>query len=121
MGPHLPFVGMAKEKHRLNLALSTGDPLLPLGPQGSGKTRVIQEALSSDSQVLYIPWAPTSHELVTAMARALIAARHAGFINPGFISPGFVSMAKPAPIRVLIRPLIRMPGSRIKPVCVSKG
>jgi MoxR-like ATPase len=58
MEPDLPFVGMAKEVQRLSLAFATGDPLLLLGPQGSGKTRLIQEALSSNHHVLYIAGEP---------------------------------------------------------------
>ena len=81
MEPQLPFVGMAKEIERLSLAFATGDPLLLLGPQGSGKTRLIEEALSGNRHVLYIAWEPTLHALLTAMARALIAARHADFIS----------------------------------------
>jgi len=77
----LPHVGMAREKQRLSLAFATGDPLLLLGPQGSGKTRLIQEALSTHREVLYIAWAPNLHALLTAMARTLIATRHAGFIS----------------------------------------
>jgi hypothetical protein len=86
MEPHLPFVGMAKEIHRLRLAFGAGDPLLLLGPPGSGKTRIVQEALSGNRQVLYIAWEPTLHGLLIAMARALMAARHAGFIRRA--SPG---------------------------------
>jgi hypothetical protein len=81
MESHLPFVGMAKERRSLSLALETADPLLLLGPQGSGKTRLIEEALSSNHHVLYVAWVPSLHALLTAMARALIAARHEGFIN----------------------------------------
>jgi hypothetical protein len=81
MEPDLPFVGMAKEVQRLSLAFDAGDSLLLLGPQGSGKTRVIQEALSGNRRVLYIAWQPTLHALLAAMARALMAARHAGFIR----------------------------------------
>jgi hypothetical protein len=81
MEPHLPFVGMAKERQRLSLAFETGDPLLLLGPQGSGKTTLIQEALSSNTRVLYIAWAPTLHALLTAMARTLIGAHHTSFIS----------------------------------------
>jgi len=77
----LPFVGMAKEMQRLSLAFRVGDPLLLLGPQGSGKTRLIQEALSSNNHVLHIAWEPTPHALLIAMARALIAARHRVFIR----------------------------------------
>jgi len=77
----LPHVGMAREKQRLSLAFATGDPLLLLGPQGSGKTRLIQESLSTHRQVLYIAWAPNLHALLTTMARSLIVTRHAGFIS----------------------------------------
>ena len=81
MEPQIPFIGMAKETERLSSAFGAGDPLLLLGPQGSGKTRLIQEALSGNRRVLYIAWQPTLHALLTAMARALMAARHAGFIR----------------------------------------
>ena len=81
MEPQLPFIGMAKEKQRLSLAFGTGDPLLVLGPHGSGKTRLIQEAFLNNHHMLYIAWAPTLHALLTAMARALIAARHADFLR----------------------------------------
>jgi hypothetical protein len=81
MEPQLPFVGMVREIERLSLAFATGDPLLLLGPQGSGKTRLVQETLSGNSQVLYIAWEPTLHALLTAMARALIDERHAAFVS----------------------------------------
>lgn len=77
----LPFVGMAKEMQRLRLAFAAGDPLVLLGPQGSGKTRLIREALSSNHHVLYVAWVPTLHALLTAMARVLIAARHSDFLR----------------------------------------
>jgi hypothetical protein len=81
MDHHLPVVGMTKERQRLSFAFASGDPLLLLGPQGSGKTTIIQEALSSNQHVLYIAWVPTLHALLTAMARALISTRHSGFIS----------------------------------------
>jgi hypothetical protein len=81
MEPQLPFVGMAKEMQRLRLAFAAGDPLVLLGPQGSGKTRLIREALSSNHHVLYVAWVPTLHALLTAMARVLIAARHSDFLR----------------------------------------
>jgi hypothetical protein len=52
---------------------------LLLGPRGSGKTRLIQEALSGNRQVLYLAWEPTLHTLLTAMARVLVAAGHSDF------------------------------------------
>jgi ABC-type cobalamin/Fe3+-siderophores transport system ATPase subunit len=42
---------MAREVQRLSLAFATGDPLLLLGPQGSGKTKLIQEALARNRHV----------------------------------------------------------------------
>ena len=88
MESQLPFVGMVREIERLSLAFATGNPLLLLGPQGSGKTRLIQEALSGNRQVLYIVWEPTLHALLTAMARALIATRHAEFVNRAGVPSG---------------------------------
>ena len=79
MEPELPFIGMLREVQRLRSAFTTGDPLLLLGPQGSGKTRLTREALSGNQHALYIAWEPTLHALLTAMARALIAVSHAGF------------------------------------------
>ncbi|MFY9728470.1 MAG: AAA family ATPase [Bryobacteraceae bacterium] len=81
MEPQLPFVGMASEIERLNVAFGAGHPLLLLGPQGSGKTRLIEEALRSHQKVLYIAWQPTLHALLAAMARTLIAAHHPEFLR----------------------------------------
>ena len=75
----LPLVNMAKEGERLRLAFDAGDPLLLLGPQGSGKTRLIEEALSGHRQAIRLAWEPTLHALLAAMARALLAARHPDF------------------------------------------
>jgi DNA polymerase III delta prime subunit len=66
-----PLIGMANEVERLKTALRTGDPLLLLGPPGSGKTRVIQEALSGDPHTIYLPWEPSLHALLISMACAL--------------------------------------------------
>ncbi len=71
MEPQLPLVNMTREVDRLRLALASGDPLLLLGTQGSGKTRLIREALSGSANTIYIAWQPTLHALLIAMARAL--------------------------------------------------
>jgi hypothetical protein len=81
MESQIPFVGMAKEMQRLSLAFRVGEPLLLMGPQGSGKTRLIQEALSSNNRVLRIAWEPTPHALLTAMSRAFIVAGHPAFMR----------------------------------------
>jgi len=81
MDPQLPFVGMARESKRLSLALAAGDPLLLLGPQGSGKTRLTREALSINRHFLHIAWTPTLHGLLVAMAKALIVSRHEEFVR----------------------------------------
>ena len=106
MEPQLPFVGMANEMQRLNVAFGAGDPLLLLGPHGSGKTRLIREALAGNPHVLYIAWEPTLHALLTAMARTLIAARHAGFMARAGVPSGPVA--------------IRSHGSRFKPAFTSR-
>ena len=81
MQPQIPFIGMLKEIERLHGAFRSGEPLLILGPQGCGKTRLIQQALAANPQVLYVAWAPTLHALLTSLARGLIAAGHAGFAH----------------------------------------
>jgi hypothetical protein len=75
--PKLPLVNRAKEVERLTLALGSGDSVLLLGPQGSGKTRIVQEALFANPRALYVEWQPTLHALLIAMARALLDAPEA--------------------------------------------
>jgi hypothetical protein len=87
MKPEVPFVGMEGEARRLRRAFATGDSILLLGPQGCGKTRLIQEALIGNRQVLYIAWEPTLHALLTALARALIAEHHAQFVSRAKVGP----------------------------------
>lgn len=81
MEPQLPLVGMADEVERLSSAFAAGDPLLLLGPRGSGKTRIVREALSGNPRVQYIAWEPDLHASLAAMARALMAACHAEFLR----------------------------------------
>ena len=80
MEPRLPLVGMARERQRLNQAFRESKPLLILGPPGSGKTRLIQEALSSNEKILYVSWERSLHALLVKMARTLIASRHKEFL-----------------------------------------
>jgi hypothetical protein len=87
----LPLVGRSEERRRLTLAFSKGDPLLILGPPGSGKTRLIQEARSSHEKVLYIAWERSLHTLLVTMARALIAVRHKDFLRCAGLKSGLAA------------------------------
>ncbi len=85
---------MEKELQRLSLAFRNREPLLVLGPQGSGKTRLIHEALRRNANVLYVVWEPTLHALLAAIARTLIGARHADFLRrakPGADAPRWLA------------------------------
>jgi hypothetical protein len=72
VSPQLPLAGRAKEVERLRRAIHAGDPLFLLGPQGSGRTRIVQEALSGNASAIYLAWQPTLHALLLAMARAVL-------------------------------------------------
>jgi len=81
MDPKLPLIGMVKQRARIDHALEKGDSVLVLGAAGSGKTRLLQDAVAVHSGILYVPWTPTLHTLLIGMARALIAAGHTEFLR----------------------------------------
>ena len=84
--PHLPLVGMAKEKQRLIRAFNNREPIMVMGCPGSGKTRLIKESLASNKSVLFIGWQQPLHALLVALARALIATHHADFLRRAKLS-----------------------------------
>jgi hypothetical protein len=81
MESQLPLIGMDRERQRLALAFARRESLLLLGRAGSGKTRLIQEALSNNGEILYLPWERSLHALLAAMMRLLIATGRSGFMR----------------------------------------
>lgn len=81
MDPQLPLIGLSKEHQRLGAAFHKCQPLLVLGPQGCGKTRLIREMARSNERVQYIRWEPSLHGLLVSMARTLITIGHAEFLR----------------------------------------
>lgn len=105
MGRQIPWVGMDGEKQRLVLAFRERESLLVLGAAGSGKTRLIREALEGNEEILYIPWAQPLRSLLVAMARRLIAAGHASFLlraQPGAAVDGWLAAQKSIHLRGLL-------------------
>jgi hypothetical protein len=81
MPAKLPLVGRAEEWAHLDGALSLRKSVLLIGPAGSGKTRLLQEAAKGHDEVLYIAWRPTLHSLLAAVAAALLVSRHEEFLR----------------------------------------
>lgn len=67
-----PLVGLEMERRRVVRALEKREPLLLLGPAGSGKTRLLRVALEETARpALYVPWQPVLHDLLADLARKL--------------------------------------------------
>lgn len=76
---NLPIVGLANEQRRVRESLSKRESLLLLGPRGSGKTTTIRAAiniLSTKTDIVYVHYSPTLHELLASMMRALLQCGH---------------------------------------------
>jgi len=75
----LPLIGLTNERRRLAEALRKRESLLMLGPRGCGKTKIIQSVISnfpSRSEVIYVEYSSTLHELLITLTRALLKSGH---------------------------------------------
>jgi len=84
MSSSFPLIGRANEYQRLLSSLKKRQPLLILGPGGSGKSALISAVLKDLTQpadVIAIRHSPSLHDLLTDLARSLIKTNHAAFRN----------------------------------------
>lgn len=75
----IPLVGLLKEKFRIEKAVRLGESLLVLGPAGSGKTELVRAVTASTQGAVYVTHRPVLHDMLAAVAAALIANRHPRF------------------------------------------
>ena len=73
------MVGLAKEKLRIEQAIRTGESLLVLGPAGSGKTALVSALAASTRGAVYVIHRPVLHDMLAALAAALIMSGHPRF------------------------------------------
>jgi ABC-type cobalamin/Fe3+-siderophores transport system ATPase subunit len=84
MSSSFPLIGLASEYQRLLTSLKKRQPLLILGPGGSGKSALISAVLKDlarPADVIAIRHSPNLHDLLTDLARSLIRTNHAAFRN----------------------------------------
>jgi hypothetical protein len=75
----LPLVGLGRERRRIAEAVRCRESLLISGPRGCGKTRVIATVLEDAAAmegIVYLAFPPAMHDLLAALARALITSGH---------------------------------------------
>lgn len=75
----LPIIGLVSERKRMLEALERRESLLLLGPRGCGKTTVIRaaiEAHSAKSDIVYVHYSSSLHQLLISLARALFQSGH---------------------------------------------
>ena len=77
-----PLIGRSNELERLAGALRKREPLLVVGPAGSGKTALIRTAirdLQSGGQIIYLRFSANLHHLLIDLARFLLETGHKSF------------------------------------------
>jgi hypothetical protein len=71
-----PLLGLETERNRIALALRRRQPLLVLGPAGSGKTALIRAALADWGQeTMYLKYSASLHRLLVDLARLALPRR----------------------------------------------
>jgi hypothetical protein len=73
------MIGRSKEIERLRDALREPEPLLVLGPAGSGKTELVRAAiadLDNAHAILHLRYVPNLHHVLIDLARALLDTGH---------------------------------------------
>ncbi len=75
----VPLIGLRKEKRRIAEAVRRGEPMLVLGPAGSGKTALVRSIAASVSSAIYLPYRPVLHEMLQSLAAALVRSGHPCF------------------------------------------
>jgi hypothetical protein len=71
-----PLLGFETERNRIALAARRRQPLLVLGPAGSGKTALIRAAIArSGREALYLKYSASLHRLLADLARLALPQR----------------------------------------------
>lgn len=81
MDQPFPLIGLASEHQRLSAALRKGQPLLLLGPAGSGKSALIRAAVAdfpASHGIIQLRYTPNLHHLLIDLARRLLETGHRG-------------------------------------------
>ncbi len=79
MDADLPIVGLVSERKKVLDGIRRREPLLLLGPRGSGKTRIVRSAireLPSQNDIVYVEYSSHLHDLLIALTRALLDSGH---------------------------------------------
>ncbi len=87
-----PLVGLGQEQRRIETALRSGESLLVLGPQGSGKTHLLRECSRAVPGTAFVQYADNFHLLLQALAGGLVDAGHQRILSRLTSRPGQTSV-----------------------------
>jgi energy-coupling factor transporter ATP-binding protein EcfA2 len=80
-----PMIGRLSELQRIKSALRKPEPLLVLGPAGSGKTELIRAAIGDSDhgqQIVHLRYTSNLHRFLIDLAGTLIKTGHRGLAPP---------------------------------------